>query len=110
MFVQMHTVPAYHVMLVSGVDEKVGMRACTNRRFQELQAVLHHHYRIFVTVNDKQPRFQPAGFVQQTCLRLTVRILLRCIHVTFTVHHFVIFPVDHRTTGNAHLKYLRVTQ
>ena len=64
-FVQMHAVPARHVVPVPGVDEKVGVRARADRRFQELQAVLHHHYRIFVAVNDKQPRFQPAGFVQQ---------------------------------------------
>ena len=53
MFVQMNAVVSHHVVLVTGIDEVIGMRAVLDARFQKLQAVLPNNGRVFIAMNNQ---------------------------------------------------------
>ena len=40
----------------------------------------------------------------------TIRICFLCVHVPFSVHYFVPFPVDYRTSGDTDLESLRIVR
>ena len=54
--------------------------------------------------------FQIAGKVFQVALFVPFRITLWGIHIAFSVHDFIISPVDDRTTCNAYLEYLGIAE
>ena len=60
--------------------------------------------------DDFQPSFQIAGFGFQIPAFISFGIGLRRVHIAFAVHHFVIFPVDDRTSSHAYLEEVRVSQ
>ena len=107
---QMYTVAARHIVLVARVDEEVRIRAGIDARFHKREGVLRHAGVVVVIVDDHQMSFQVACQVFQVTLFISSRIALRGIHIAFSVHHFVIPPVNDGTAGHAHFKYLGIAK
>ena len=55
-------------------------------------------------LDDLQCAFQILCLGDETAFCITLRIILWCSHITFTIHHLIPFPVDDRTAGNTHLE------
>ena len=97
-------------MLVARVDEQVGVGAGVYTSFHERQGVLRHASVVMVVMDNQQMTFQLTREVFQVAFLVTFRIGFRCVHIAFAVHHFIISPVDDRTTGYAYFEYFRVTE
>lgn len=106
----MYTVTACYVVLVARVDKQVGISAGIYTGFHKRQGVLWHAGIVMIVVNNQQVTFQLTGKILQVTFFVAFRIAFRCVHIAFAVHHFIITPVDYRTSGNAYFEYLRVTE
>ena len=107
---QMHAVTSHDVVLMAGIDEQVGIRAGIHTSLYERERVLRHTSIVMVVVNQQKMSFQVAGKVLQVTILITFGIALRRVHISFSVHDFIIAPVDDRATCNAYLEYLRVAE
>ena len=107
---QVHTVSSHHVVLVTGINEKVGIGARIHTGFHERQGMLGHARVVVVVVDDEQVPLQLAGQLFEVTACVAFGIGLWRIHVALAVHHFVILPVDDRPAGHAHLVKVGIAQ
>ena len=108
MLMKVYAVFAHHVVLCSRVGEQVGMGACSFASTDERQGVLGNAYWVVVSKNDEQATFEVSGTQGEIVVTITFGIGLGRIHVAFAVHHFIIAPVDDRTSGNSDLEDIRI--
>ena len=77
---------------------------------QEGQAMLPDHGTVHGSVDDKKMAFQVIHIIFQIGFRITFFIFLWPVHVPFTVHHLIIFPVGYRSAGNCRPENARIFQ
>ena len=104
----MHLVGAEHVVPVAGVEEQVGLCAGIDAGTDEGEGVLRHAGGVVVAQDDLQATLQVLGLRQQAGRGIALGILLRRVHIALAVHHLVVFPVDDRSAGHAHLEDIGV--
>ena len=91
---EVHHVASHHVVLLSGIDEVVGLRAGIFTGSEEGEGVLEHAGAVVQTDDDLQTSLQVLRLVQQRAAFVALGILLRRVHVAFTIHHLIVFPIN----------------
>ena len=99
-----------HVVLLAWIGKEVGLRASLDTGIEERQTVLRYNGVVVIARNNLQLTLQVASLVDEAGLLVPLRILLGCVHIAFTIHHLVPFPVDDRTTGHTHLEDVGIVQ
>ena len=105
---KMHPVPAGDVVLMARVWEIVHLNIVLHTFAYETEAVLPYDDRVYCALADQKLALEVLCLVDQACPCITFRISFRMVHVTFSVHHFIPFPVDHRATCHSYLENVRI--
>ena len=101
---------ATHIVLLARISKEVGLCASLDAGIEERQTMLGHNGVVVITRNNLELALQIAGLVDEARLRVTLRILLRRIHIAFAIHYLVPFPVDDGTTSYANLEDVGVVK
>ena len=93
-----------HVVAITWIDEEVGMLACIYALTEEGEGMLWHTGWVIASIDEEQTALEVLCLAKQGGSGIAVRIGLRSIHIAFSVHHFVVFPVDYRSTCHSCLE------
>ena len=104
----MDSVFSTYVMLVTWVREVVHLYIVLHAFAYETEAVFPYDYRVDCALADEKLAFEVLGLVDEACLRISLRIGVRVVHIALAIHHFIPFPIDHRTACNAYLEDIRI--
>ena len=78
--------------------------------FQERKAVLPYDNGIGIAMYKHQVALQISSFQVEIGRFIPFGVGLRGSHVTFSVHDFIVLPIDDRTSGHAYLENISVRQ
>ena len=107
---QVYAVLSHHVMFIARISEEIRLGTRVDAGTQERQGVLRDAHRVVVTDDDLEFAFQGTGFESQVTAFVAFGIVLRTVHITLAVHHFVVLPIDDRTSGHTGLEYVGISQ
>ncbi len=105
---QVGAVHAIHIVVMTRINEVIQLFSIVDAVFNEHEAVLPHHDRVGSAMNQEQLAFELVGFVFKTRQLVAFGIFFRCVHVTFAVHDFIVFPVHDGTACHRHLESFRM--
>ena len=101
---EVETLPAPHVVWLTGIDHEIGLSSVLNAGGNERQTVLGYYGGIIIAGDNLQLSLEVGSLVDERCLFVAFGIVLGGIHIAFPIHYFVPFPVDDRTTSHTHLE------
>ena len=104
----MYPVLAHHIVLGTWVWEIIDLHIILDALSDQAETVLPYYDRIDRSLSYQQLAFQVLGLVYQTCPAVSFWVVVRMIHVPFSIHDFIPFPVYHGTSGYAYLEYVRI--
>ena len=104
----MDSVLSHHIMLCARIWEIVYLYIVLDAFAYEAQTMLPYDHRVNSTLADKQLALEILGLVDEACLCISFRITFRMIHIAFSIHHLVPFPVDYRTACYSYLEDVRI--
>ena len=104
----MDSVLSCHIMLVAWIREVVDLDVVLHAFTYEAQTMLPYNNRVDSALTDEELALEILGLVDEAGLCISLRIGVRMIHITLSVHNLIPFPVDYRTSGHSHLEYIRV--
>ena len=104
----MDSVLSCHIVLVTRVREVVYLYIVDDACSYEAETVLPKHYRIDGSLADEKFAFEVFCLVDEACLLVALRVDVRMIHVSLSIHYLIPFPVDHRAACNGNLEDVRV--
>ena len=105
---QMHSVLASDVVLVTRVWEIIHLNIVHHACSDKTETVLPEDYRVYGALTYEQLALEVLRLVDQTCLLVSLRIDMRTVHVTLSIHDLIPLPVDDRTSCYSDLEYIRV--
>jgi hypothetical protein len=106
--VQVDSVLAHNIVLGAWIREVVYLYIVLDALPDEAKAVLPYNDRVDRSLADKKLALEILGFIYQAGLLIAFRIGSRIVHISLSVHYFIPFPVDHRTSGYGHLDDVRI--
>ncbi len=104
----MRPVGTSNIVVVAGIDKVVQLLAVVDAVLDEDEAVLPHHHGVGGAVDHQELAFKLVGLVFEAGQLVAFGVFLGRVHVTLTVHDFVVLPIQHGTTSHAHLEHLGV--
>ena len=105
---KVNSILAHYVVLVAWVREVVYLYIVNNAGSYKTEAVLPEYYRVYCSLTNEELSFKVLGLVDQTCLLVSFRIDVRMVHIPLAIHHFIPFPVNHRSSCDCNLEYVRI--
>ena len=107
---QMYSPAAHDVVLRKRVWEVIHLDVLFDAALDETQAVLPDDGVVDRSLAYQQFSLQIGRLSDETGGSETIRICFLCVHVPFSVHDFVPFPVDYGTSGDTDLESLRIVR
>ena len=104
----MCSIHAIDIMVMTRIDEIIQLLAVMDAVLDENEAVLPHHHGVGGAVDHQELALEFVGLVLKADQIVAFGILLGRVHVTLTIHDFVVLPIQHGTASHANLKHLGV--
>ena len=105
---EMYSVLAHDIMFRAWIWEIIHLDIILDAFPDETQAMLPYNHRVDGTLAYEKFALEVLGIVDQAGLGITFRVDIRMIHISFSIHDFIPFPIDYRATRNSHLEYIRI--
>lgn len=105
---EVDSVASSYVVLMAWVREIVNLYIIHHACADKAEAVLPQHYRIDGSLTDQQLALEVLGLVDEAGLFISLGIDSGVVHISFSVHHLIPFPVDHGTSCYGYLEYVRI--
>ena len=103
----MYPVLTHDIVLMARIWEVIHLDVVLDTLSYKAEAVFPYDNRIDCTLADEKLTLEILCLVDEACLCVSFRIYLRIVHVAFSIHHLIPFPVDHRASGYGNLEYFR---
>ena len=107
---QVDAVATDDVVLMTRVDEEVGVGACVDAGLHEREGVLRYAGIVMVVVDDEQVAYEGTGQTVKVTFGIAVGVALRGVHVALAIHHFVVAPVYNGSAGYTHFEEVGVAE
>ena len=105
---EVDSVLAHYIMLGAWIREVIYLHVVLDAFADEAEAVLPYDYRVDCSLTDEKLALEILRLVDEAGLCKSFRVSVRMVHVSFSIHDLIPFPVDYRASCNSHLEYVRV--